>query len=142
MQLGDKLVDWNEQFRLLLFSRSAEGYGSSPQWNSLVNTINFNTNEAGLAQQVWFSPLIFRSDNWNDSSFWQLVVLTVKHENPEMEQRKRELLEQEEHLKLQLTQLEEKLLLILGNSQGNILENQVSIIQKPVPYPDHLIGNS
>ena len=52
MQLGDKLVDWNEQFRLLLFSRSAEGYGSSPQWNSLVNTINFNTNEAGLAQQV------------------------------------------------------------------------------------------
>jgi len=50
----------------------------------------------------------------------------VKHENPEMEQRKRELLEQEEQLKLQLTQLEEKLLLVLGNSQGNILENQVS----------------
>lgn len=52
VRLGDKLVDWNEQFRLLLFSRSAEGHASSPQWSSLVNTINFNTNEAGLAQQV------------------------------------------------------------------------------------------
>lgn len=52
VRLGDKLIDWNEEFRLLLFSRSVEGQDSSPQWNSLVNTINFNTNEAGLAQQV------------------------------------------------------------------------------------------
>ena len=35
------------------------------------------------------------------------------------------MLEQEEQLKLQLAQLEEKLLQTLGNSQGNILENTV-----------------
>ena len=64
----------------------------------------------------------------------------MKHENPELEQRKKQLLEQEEHLKLQLTQLEEKLLLILGNSQGNILENQVSFI--PSSFVDGSITNS
>jgi dynein heavy chain 2, cytosolic len=51
--------------------------------------------------------------------------LTVKFENPELEQRKKQLLEQEEQLKLQLAQLEEKLLQTLGNSKGNILENSV-----------------
>ena len=38
----------------------------------------------------------------NESS--QLVALTVQHENPELEQRKVQLLEQEEELKLQLAQ--------------------------------------
>jgi dynein heavy chain 2 len=55
----------------------------------------------------------------------QLVALTVRFENPELEQRKKQLLEQEEQLKLQLAQLEEKLLQTLGNSTGNILENSV-----------------
>lgn len=36
-----------------------------------------------------------------------------------------QLLEQEEDLKLQLANLEIKLLEVLGNSQGNILENKV-----------------
>ena len=56
----------------------------------------------------------------------QLVTMTVKHENPELEQRKLQLMEQEEKLKLQLANLEDKLLQVLGDSQGNILENQVS----------------
>ena len=56
----------------------------------------------------------------------QLVALTVKHENPELEQRKVQLLEQEEKLKLQLANLEDRLLQVLGDSQGNILENKVS----------------
>ena len=60
----------------------------------------------------------------NESS--QLVALTVKHENPELEQRKVQLLEQEEELKLQLANLEDKLLQVLGDSQGNILDNKVS----------------
>ncbi|KAI9564905.1 hypothetical protein GHT06_008646 [Daphnia sinensis] len=104
VRLGDKLVDWNDNFRLFLFSRSTGVTPmASPQANALVNTVNFNTTEAGLSEQ--------------------LVALTVKHENPELEQRKKQLLEQEEQLKLQLAQLEEKLLQTLGNSRGNILEN-------------------
>ena len=53
MRLGDKLVDWNDNFRLFLFSRSAGlAPTASPQANALVNIINFNTTEAGLSEQV------------------------------------------------------------------------------------------
>jgi dynein heavy chain 2 len=51
VRLGDKLVDWNDNFRLFLFSRST-GLVPSPQSNALVNTINFNTTQAGLSEQV------------------------------------------------------------------------------------------
>ena len=53
VRLGDKLVDWNDNFRLFLFSRSAGlAPTASPQANALVNIINFNTTEAGLSEQV------------------------------------------------------------------------------------------
>ena len=129
VRLGEKLVDWNEQFRLFLFSRSVEAHDSSPQWNSLVTTIDFNASEAGLTEQVAFSLKTYLNNLFSAISFFlfsqQLVALTVKHENPEMEQRKMQLLEQEQQLKLQLVQLEERLLHTLGHSQGNILGNQV-----------------
>jgi dynein heavy chain 2 len=57
-----------------------------------------------------------------------LISQTVNHENPELEQRKKLLLEQEEQLTNKLTKLEATLLNTLGNSTGNILENQVFII--------------
>ena len=53
------------------------------------------------------------------------MSLTVSHEKPELEQRKSQLLEQEEELKTKLAQLEETLLHTLGTSTGNILENKV-----------------
>ncbi len=53
VRLGDKLVDWNDNFRLFLFSCSAgQSPTTSPQANALVNVINFNTTEAGLSEQV------------------------------------------------------------------------------------------
>lgn len=57
VRLGDKLVDWNDNFRLFLFSQST-GVApmASPQANALVNTINFNTTEAGLSEQVFIFP--------------------------------------------------------------------------------------
>jgi len=54
-----------------------------------------------------------------------LVALTIQHENPELEQRKTYLLDQEEKLKFQLAELEEKLLKTLKESKGNILDNKV-----------------
>jgi hypothetical protein len=133
VRLGDKLVDWNENFRLFLFSCSAGlEHMVSPEANALVNTVNFNTTEAGLSEQVGRIYKFINARNifeFNCRIFLhvicQLVALTVKFENPELEQRKKKLLEQEEQLKLQLAQLEEKLLQTLGNSKGNILENSV-----------------
>lgn len=53
VRLGDKMVDWNDSFRLFLFSRSTvPTLSSSPQSYAMVNVINFNTTEAGLSEQV------------------------------------------------------------------------------------------
>lgn len=132
VRLGDKMVDWNDSFRLFLFSRSTvPTLSSSPQSYAMVNVINFNTTEAGLSEQVSLEIGKILIENFDCSNFCiahsKLVALTVRYENPELEQRKKQLLEQEEQLKLQLAQLEEKLLQTLGNSQGNILENKVDI---------------
>ena len=51
LRLGDHLVDWNEQFRLFMFSAVGVPI-TSPQASALVNTINFNTTEASLTEQV------------------------------------------------------------------------------------------
>ena len=56
VRLGDKLVDVHENFRLFLFSRLSgieARQGAAPEAFALVNTINFNTTESGLADQVF-----------------------------------------------------------------------------------------
>jgi dynein heavy chain 2 len=50
----------------------------------------------------------------------------LHQERPELEQRRSELLRQEEELKLKLDQLQEILLQELANAQGDILQNKVS----------------
>lgn len=55
VRLGDKLVDVHENFRLFLFSRLSGTeirQGAAPEAFALVNTVNFNTTESGLADQV------------------------------------------------------------------------------------------
>jgi hypothetical protein len=55
-----------------------------------------------------------------------LLACTLRQERPELEQRRSELLRQEEELKLKLDQLQEILLQELANAQGDILQNKVS----------------
>lgn len=54
----------------------------------------------------------------------QLLSITINFEQPELEARKTQLLEEEERLKIQLAEFEKKLLESLGKSTGNILENK------------------
>jgi dynein heavy chain 2 len=56
----------------------------------------------------------------------QLLACALRQERPELEQRRSELLRQEEELKLKLDQLQEILLQELANAQGDILQNKVS----------------
>lgn len=56
----------------------------------------------------------------------QLLACALRQERPELEQRRSELLRQEEELKLKLDQLQEILLQELANAQGDILLNKVS----------------
>ncbi|KAI9332693.1 dynein heavy chain and region D6 of dynein motor-domain-containing protein [Obelidium mucronatum] len=103
VQLGDKTVDYSENFRLYLVTQRPQ-FAVPSFAAGLVNEINFTITRAGLAGQ--------------------LLGLTLKHEKPELEVQKVQLLKSEEDLKLQLAGLEESVLKELASSDGNILENK------------------
>ena len=104
VQVGEKVVDYNENFRLFLTTRNPAPE-IPPDASSIVTTVNFTTTRAGLTAQ--------------------LLALTIQHEKPELEKRKTDLLKAEEDLKVQLARLEESLLHELATAKGSILENKV-----------------
>uniref|UniRef100_A0A3Q3WZD5 Cytoplasmic dynein 2 heavy chain 1 n=1 Tax=Mola mola TaxID=94237 RepID=A0A3Q3WZD5_MOLML len=103
VQIGDKVIDYNEDFRLFMATRNPTPF-IPPDAVSVVTEVNFTTTRAGLRGQ--------------------LLALTIQQEKPELETEKTRLLQQEEDKKIQLAQLEESLLETLATSQGNILENR------------------
>jgi len=103
VQVGDKLIDFNEEFRLVLITRNPKPR-LPPHAASIVNEINFTVTRSGLEGQ--------------------LLGTTVQHEQPELEERKSEILKREESLKVQLADLERELLGTLASSEGNLLENK------------------
>jgi len=105
VQIGDKTCDFNEGFRLYLCTRNSNAIDFlPPNASCLVTRVNFSVTRAGLEGQ--------------------LLGATLKHEKPELEQRKSELLEKEEALKVELASLEKQLLESLADASGNILENE------------------
>lgn len=102
-QIGDKTIDYNEEFRLFLTTRNPSPE-IPPDAAAIITEVNFTTTRAGLTGQ--------------------LLGITIQHEKPELEVRKTDLLKQEEDLKIQLAQLEDSLLEELANATGNILENK------------------
>ncbi len=62
--VGEKLVDFNEDFQLFLSTRNPE-IDVSPNLQGIINTVNFTTTRAGLANQ--------------------LLVRTIQHEKPQLE---------------------------------------------------------
>ncbi|KAL2095874.1 hypothetical protein ACEWY4_008022 [Coilia grayii] len=103
VQIGEKVIDYNEDFRLFLATRNPSPF-IPPDAASIVTEVNFTTTRAGLRGQ--------------------LLALTIQQEKPELETQKTRLLQQEEDMKIQLAQLEESLLETLATAQGNILENK------------------
>ncbi|NXG46652.1 DYHC2 protein, partial [Psilopogon haemacephalus] len=103
IQIGEKMVDYNEEFRLFLSTRNPNPF-IPPDAASIVTEVNFSTTGSGLRGQ--------------------LLALTIQHEKPDLEEQKTKLLQQEEEKKIQLAKLEESLLETLATSQGNMLENK------------------
>uniref|UniRef100_A0A3B4BEV1 Dynein heavy chain ATP-binding dynein motor region domain-containing protein n=1 Tax=Periophthalmus magnuspinnatus TaxID=409849 RepID=A0A3B4BEV1_9GOBI len=103
VQIGDKLIDYNEDFQLYLATRNPNP-SIPPDAASVVTEVNFTTTRAGLRGQ--------------------LLALTIQQEKPELESEKTKLLQKEEEKKIQLATLEESLLETLATAQGNILENR------------------
>ena len=103
VQIGEKSVDYNPAFRLFMTTRD-QFVQLPPNISDLVQTVNFTVTKSGLEGQ--------------------LLGITINYEQPELEARKTQLLEEEERLKIQLSGYEKKLLEALGSSTGNILENK------------------
>ncbi|CAK8696967.1 unnamed protein product [Clavelina lepadiformis] len=106
VQLGEKTVDYNEEFRLFMTTRNPHP-DIPPDAASILSEVDFTTTRAGLKGQ--------------------LLALTIQNEKPDLEHRKTELLREQEELKIKLAKLEDSLLEQLAKAEGNILENKVLI---------------
>jgi dynein heavy chain 2 len=106
VQIGDKAVDYNPAFALFLTTRD-QCAEIAPNCQALVTNVNFTVTKSGLEGQ--------------------LLSITINFEQPELESRKTQLLEEEERLQIQLAGYEKQLLEELANSEGNILENKTLI---------------
>eukprot|EP00327_Prymnesium_parvum_P015469 CAMPEP_0113281722 /NCGR_PEP_ID=MMETSP0008_2-20120614/28451_1 /TAXON_ID=97485 /ORGANISM="Prymnesium parvum" /LENGTH=3313 /DNA_ID=CAMNT_0000132155 /DNA_START=19 /DNA_END=9960 /DNA_ORIENTATION=- /assembly_acc=CAM_ASM_000153 len=103
VQVGDKQIDYNEGFRLFLTTRNPQP-DLPADVASLVSVVNFSVTAAGLEEQ--------------------LLGVTIKHEQPELESKKSTLLAAQDQLKIELEEMEQRLLTELAESEGNILENK------------------
>lgn len=103
VQVGDKIVDYNSEFRLFVTTRNPAPE-LPPDAMAITTVVNFTTTRAGLSGQ--------------------LLAATIQHEKPELEAKKTELLKTEEEFKIELSKLEDTLLEELASAKGNILENK------------------
>jgi len=106
IHLGDKLLDYNSNFRLVLVTRNPRP-DLQPDASALCTSVNFTVTRSGLEGQ--------------------LLGTTIQHEQPELEIKKNQMLRQEEDYKIKLAALERKLLEALATAEGDLLENTLLI---------------
>jgi dynein heavy chain len=106
IRLGETDVDYNTDFRFYITSKLPNPH-YSPEICVKVTVVNFTVTLQGLEDQ--------------------LLVLVVAHERPELEEEKNELVVKIADGQKQLKDIEDKILYMLANSQGNILDDEVLI---------------
>lgn len=107
LQVGNKLVDFNENFKVILSSRGASNFANKTGiLDTFIMVIPFTTTIAGLTDQ--------------------LMSKSIQVKQPELETKRISLLQNESDLLKKREELQEKLLLELSKSQGDILKNEVS----------------
>ncbi|XP_022659262.1 cytoplasmic dynein 2 heavy chain 1-like [Varroa destructor] len=104
VQLGDKLVDLNEDFELILHTQNPLTV-LPPYVNSLVQVVNFSITKAALSEQ--------------------LLDKIIHNENPDFEKKRMELIRNQETMRVELAKMEDELLNQLASSQGSLLDNRV-----------------
>lgn len=104
VQIGNKLVDLHENFRLILHTNT-KSIKLNGDLSAFINPIHFTITTLGFTDQLM--------------SKW--IVL----KKPELEQKRVELLKNEGELLQKKTKLQDKLLEELSNAQGDILKNEV-----------------
>ena len=103
LKLGEKVIEIHEKFKLYLVTRDSSIELSNNVLSSM-SVVNFTVTRSGLESI--------------------LLGLTIDIEQPELERQKNALLEEQDKIKLQLNDVEKKLLEELIHLEGNLLENQ------------------
>ncbi|XP_014280457.2 dynein beta chain, ciliary [Halyomorpha halys] len=100
IKMGDKEVEFNPNFRLILHTKFANPH-YKPEMQAQTTLINFTVTKDGLEDQ--------------------LLAEVVKAERPDLEQLKAELTKQQNDFKIMLKDLEDDLLSRLSSAGGNLL---------------------
>ncbi|XP_077291064.1 dynein heavy chain at 93AB [Arctopsyche grandis] len=100
IKIGDKEVEYNPKFRLILHSKLANPH-YKPEMQAQTTLVNFTVTRDGLEDQ--------------------LLAEVVKAERPDLEELKAELTKQQNEFKIQLKALEDDLLSRLSSAGANIL---------------------
>lgn len=103
LDIGSKWVDFNENFRIVLITKSTK-IDIPEETKAYLTLIQFTTTLIGLTDQ--------------------LISKTILHKNPKLEEKRVELLKMEGSLLQQKIDMEDNLLEELSNSQGDILKNE------------------
>lgn len=102
IKIGDKEVDYNPNFKLILQTKLANPH-YKPEMQAQTTLINFTVTRDGLEQQ--------------------LLAEVVKAERPDLEQLKSDLTLQQNQFKITLKSLEDDLLVRLASAGDNVLED-------------------
>ncbi|XP_052121255.1 dynein beta chain, ciliary-like [Frankliniella occidentalis] len=100
IKMGDKEVEYNDAFRLILHTKLANPH-YKPEMQAQTTLINFTVTRDGLEDQ--------------------LLAEVVKAERPDLEELKADLTKQQNDFKIMLKTLEDDLLSRLSSAGGNIL---------------------
>uniref|UniRef100_A0A182IVR3 Dynein beta chain, ciliary n=4 Tax=Anopheles atroparvus TaxID=41427 RepID=A0A182IVR3_ANOAO len=100
IKIGDKEVEYNHKFRLILHTKLANPH-YKPEMQAQTTLINFTVTRDGLEDQ--------------------LLAEVVKAERPDLEELKADLTKQQNDFKIMLKRLEDDLLSRLSSAGGNIL---------------------
>ncbi|CAE7939948.1 DNAH7, partial [Symbiodinium necroappetens] len=103
IRLGDSTVEYNEEFRLYITTKLPNPH-YSPEICVQVTLLNFMVTPDGLQDQM-------------------LGILVAKEE-PEVEKKRQNLIIESAQSKAQLKEIEDKILELLSNSKGNILDDE------------------
>ncbi|XP_060532310.1 cytoplasmic dynein 2 heavy chain 1 isoform X2 [Cylas formicarius] len=103
MRLNGKFVDYGTDFKLILCTRN-ERFRLRADILPFVNIMNFNVTCDGFQEQ--------------------LLSAAVRQEKPELENKRKQLLQEKEEMEEKQFQLQNRLLDDLADSSGNILQNK------------------
>ena len=110
MKLGDKEIDYNQEFKLYLTTKLGNPH-YPPEVSTKTTIVNFAIKREGLEDQ--------------------LLGILVKKERPDLEEQNQMLVVQVAKGKNQLAELEDKILYLLSSATGSLLDDDelVTVLQ-------------